>query len=134
MSIDKRHRGEVKLNKVYFWKVKEYQTRLSLKCQTPVKVQPKIFSQKKKFAFEIFCCCSFLWHGTPNSLNSVNSPWKVYVSNFRLLVHPLMQDFGGGSFSSCCCSDRGKTKSTPSSKTEVGTLDWGLTKIISKFW
>ena len=39
-----------------------------------------------------------------------------------------MIDFGGGC--SCCCSfccDRGKIKSTPSPKTEVGTLDWSLT-------
>ena len=54
------------------------------------------------------------------------------MSNFRLLVHPLLIDFGGGSCSSCCCScsccccDRGKTKSTPSPKTEVWTLDWSL--------
>ena len=29
----------------------------------------------------------------------------------------------------CCCCDRGKTKSTPSPKTEVWTLDWSLTTI-----
>ena len=39
-------------------------------------------------------------------------------------VNPLspLIDFGGGSFSCCCscsCCDRGKTKSTPSLKTEV---------------
>ena len=43
-------------------------------------------------------------------------------------VNPLslLIDFGGGSFSCCCscsCCDRGKTKSTPSLKTEVSTLD-----------
>ena len=39
-----------------------------------------------------------------------------------------MLDFGEGSCCSCCCSccDRGKTKSTPSPKTEVWTLDLGL--------
>ena len=37
----------------------------------------------------------------------------------------LQLDFGGGS--SCCCCDRGKTKSTPSPKTEVLTWDWSLT-------
>ena len=35
--------------------------------------------------------------------------------------------------SCCCCSssccDRGKTKSAPSPKTEVWTLDWSLTKM-----
>ena len=32
------------------------------------------------------------------------------------------------SCSYCCCScDRGKTKSTPSPKSEVWTLDWSLT-------
>ena len=36
--------------------------------------------------------------------------------------------------SSCCCSDKGNTKSTPSSNSDVWTLYWGLTKIISKFW
>ena len=54
------------------------------------------------------------------------TPHTVYVSNFRLIVHPLLIDFGGGSCSccSCCCSssccccycsccDRGNTKSTP---------------------
>ena len=39
-----------------------------------------------------------------------------------------MIDFGGGCSSSCSCCDRGKTKSTPSPKTEVWTLDWSLTK------
>ena len=55
------------------------------------------------------------------------------MSNFGLLVHPLLIDFGGGLGSSCssccfscCCCDRGKTKSTPSPKTEVWTLDLGL--------
>ena len=49
------------------------------------------------------------------------------MPNFRLLVHPLLIDFGGGSPSCCCCCcDRGKTKSTPSPKTEVWTLDLGL--------
>ena len=40
----------------------------------------------------------------------------------------LQIDFGGGSSCSCCCSccDRGKTKLTPSPKTEVWTLDFGL--------
>ena len=38
-----------------------------------------------------------------------------------------MIDFGGGSSSSSSsCCDRGKTKSTPSPKTEVWTLDLGL--------
>ena len=36
----------------------------------------------------------------------------------------LQLDFGGGS--SCCCCDRGKTKSTPSPKTEFWPLDLGL--------
>ena len=57
-------------------------------------------------------------------------------------MHPLLIDFGGGSsscsscccscFSSCCCfcfCDRGKTKSIPSPKTEVWTLDWSFTII-----
>ena len=36
-------------------------------------------------------------------------------------------DFGGGSSPCCCsCCDRGKTKSTPSPKTDVWTLDLGL--------
>ena len=49
------------------------------------------------------------------------------MSNLRPLVHPLLIDFGGGSPSCCCCCcDRGKTKSTPSPKTEVWTLDLGL--------
>ena len=48
------------------------------------------------------------------------------MSNFKLLVHPLLIDFGGGSCSSCCSSDRGKTKSTPSPKTDVWTLDLRL--------
>ena len=49
-----------------------------------------------------------------------NKTWSS-VSNSSL-------DFGGGfcSCSSCCCCDRGKTKSTPSPKTEVWTLDLGL--------
>ena len=49
------------------------------------------------------------------------------MSNFRPLVHPFLIDFGEGSCSFCCSScDRGKTKSTPSPKTEVWTLDLGL--------
>ena len=49
------------------------------------------------------------------------------MSNFRLLVHPLPIDFGGGS-SSCswCCCSCWETKSTPSPKTDVWTLDLGL--------
>ena len=35
-------------------------------------------------------------------------------------------DFKEGSCGSCCSCDRGKTKSTPGSKTEVWTLDLGL--------
>ena len=35
---------------------------------------------------------------TPNPVNSVKSPRVVYVSNFSLLVHPLMLDFGEGFF------------------------------------
>ena len=42
------------------------------------------------------------------------------MSNFRLLGHPLLIDFGEGSFSSCSCCDKGKTK----------TLDWSLTKVV----
>ena len=66
---------------------------------------------------------------TPNPLNLAKSQLVVYMSNFTLLVHHLLIDFGKGSCSSCSsiCSDRGKTKSTPSPKTEVGTLDWSLT-------
>ena len=45
------------------------------------------------------------------------------MSNFIILVHPLLIDFGGGS--SCCC-DMGKTKSTHNAKTEVWTLDLGM--------
>ena len=50
------------------------------------------------------------------------------MSNFRLLVHPLLIDFGEGSScsSSCSCCDRGETKSTPSPKTDVWTLDLRL--------
>ena len=50
----------------------------------------------------------------------------VYVSNLRLLGCFILVYFGGGS--SCCsssCSDRGKTKSTPSPR--LWTLDWSLT-------
>ena len=65
------------------------------------------------------CSCSScdksLW--TPMPLNSVKSPRVVYVLNFRLLVHPLLIDFGGDFFScsscSCSCCARGKRKSTP---------------------
>ena len=46
---------------------------------------------------------------TPNIVKSAKSPLVVDMSNFRLLVHPLLIDFGEGS--SC---DREKTKSTPS--------------------
>ena len=53
------------------------------------------------------------------------------MPNSKCVVHFLMVDFGGGC-SCCCCCDRGKTKSTPSPKTEVWTLDWSLT-IISYF-
>ena len=62
---------------------------------------------------------------TPNPLDTAKSPWAVYVSNFNLLVHPLVKNFGGGSScccSCCCCCDRGKTKSTLRPKTEVWTL------------
>ena len=38
------------------------------------------------------------WTKTP--LNSAKSPWVVYVSNFSLLVHSPLIDFGEGS-SSC---------------------------------
>ena len=64
----------------------EMKQDLGLQCQTPL-------SDLK------FWCCEVC---------------KVYVSNVRLLVHPLLIDFGEGSFSYCCsCCDRGKTKSTP---------------------
>ena len=36
----------------------------------------------------------------------------MYVPNSKFVVHYLLVDFGGGSFSSCSC-DKGKTKSTP---------------------
>ena len=52
------------------------------------------------------------------------------MPNFKSVVYFLVVDFGEGcrsSCSSCCCCDRGKTKSTPSPKTEVWTLDWSLT-------
>ena len=45
------------------------------------------------------------------SLDSAKSPLVVYMSNLRLLVLPLLIDFGEGS-SCCSCCDRGKTKST----------------------
>ena len=35
---------------------------------------------------------------TPNPLNSARSLWLVYVSNFSLLAHPLLIDFGEGFF------------------------------------
>ena len=91
------------------------------------------FSQKNLLALLLTWV---LW--TPNPLISAKSPCVVYVSNLRLLVHPLLIDFGGGSSccsswcsccSCCCCCDRGKTKSTPSPKTEVWTLDQSLTII-----
>ena len=51
----------------------------------------------------------------------------VYVSNLRLLGCFILVYFGGGSSScSSSCSDRGKTKSTPSPR--LWTLDWSLTK------
>ena len=50
----------------------------------------------------------FLWHGS-----------------FGLLVHLHLIDFGEGS-SCCSCCDRGTTKSTPSPKTEIWTLELGL--------
>ena len=62
---------------------------------------------------------------TLNPLNSAKSPWVVYQSNYRLPVHPLLNILVGGS-SSCCSCDRGKTKSTPSRRMEVWTLDIGL--------
>ena len=54
--------------------------------------------------------------------------------SFRLLLHPLLINFGGG-----CCSCyssswyRGKTKSTPTPKTEVWTLDWSLTICVKRY-
>ena len=71
---------------------------------------------------------------TLNPLNSAKSPWVVYMSNFRLLVHPLLIDFGEGSSSCCCCScscscDRGKTKSTPSLDSRLWTGVWQLVEI-----
>ena len=53
---------------------------------------------------------------TPNPLNSAKSTLVVFVIYLRLLVQPLLIDFGGGSWSCyccCCCCDRDKTKSTP---------------------
>ena len=40
-------------------------------------------------------------------------------ANFRLLVHPLLIDFGEGSCSSSCC-DREKTKSIPNPRLKSG--------------
>ena len=53
----------------------------------------------------------------------------VYVSNLRLLGCFILVYFGGGS-SCSCCSDRGKTKSTPSPR--LWTLDWSLTMMVQK--
>ena len=99
-------------------------TRLGLQCQTPVEVKP--LSKKEITLKFYFLYLFFLRHGSLGA----KSPWVVYVSNYRLLVQPILIDFGGGSSCSSCCScsccDRGKTKSTPSPKTEVWTLDLGL--------
>ena len=51
------------------------------------------------------------------------------MQNSRPVVFFHLVDIGEGY--SCCSSspcDRGKTKSTPSPKTEVWALDWSLTK------
>ena len=96
----------------------------------PKKVLGSKIISSTNFFLSLFLVGLVTWvFWTPIPLNSAKSPWEVNVSNFRLLIRPLLIDFGGGSSSccSCCCCDRGKTKSTPSPKTEVWTWDWSLT-------
>ena len=91
----------------------------------------KNFGSKKNFVFKnlvVVVALFVTWVlRTHYPLNPAKSPWVDYVSNFRFVVQPLLIDFGLGD---CCCCDRGKTKSTPSPKTEVLTWDWSLTKEI----
>ena len=51
----------------------------------------------EKFLSKIFGCwsCSSC-DMDPHPLDSAKSPWEVYASNFSLLVHPLLKDFGEG--------------------------------------
>ena len=90
----------------------------------------KILVPKTNFAFKIFIVVLVLlvtwvlW--TPFPLKSAKRPWVVYVSNFRLLVHPVLIDFGEG----CYCCDRGEKQSqllVPGLKSRLWTLDWSLT-------
>ena len=92
--------------------------------------QDLVFSVKLQLKQNLYVVLVLLVTWVPRTLNPLKSakiPLVVYMSNFRLLVHPLLIDFGGGSSCSCSCCDRGKTYSTPSPKTEFWTLDWSLT-------
>ena len=80
---------------------------------------PKKISALKKFEsenilgpkkFVVVLVLLVTWTHKP--LNSARSPWVVYASNFSLLVHSPLINFGEGCSCCSCSCYRGKTKST----------------------
>ena len=93
------------------------------KCWSEIFLDGNKFGVKKLWVKKCFVKKLFRYKkmfGQKPPFNSAKSSWVVYMPNLRLLVHPLLIDFGEGS--SYC--DRGETKSTPSS---LGT--WSRTGV-----
>ena len=84
--------------KKMFWARKKFRPEKILDPKTML--GPKKFGAEKNFGSENFfvVVLVILVTWTRNHLNSAKSPWVVYPSNFSLLVHPLLIDFGEGLF------------------------------------
>ena len=87
--------------KCWVWKkiwVKKFLDQKKFLAWKKFCVRKKILVKKilgpKKFVVVLLLLVTW----TPNPLNSATSPWVVYASNFSLLVHPHLIDFGGGFF------------------------------------